>query len=227
MQGMCQWRQLVDKLAATAQSYFDEQHGQHPEWQIVRIDEICQVKGGKRLPAGEELASEATDHPYIRVRDLNEARYLVYDPNMAHITNETHNQIRRYIVDAGDVVISIVGTIGLIAIIDESLHGANLTENCDKLTAFKSVNPLWAFLYLNSGIGQDSIREATVGAVQAKLPLKNIQALMIPIPPDNEGRAIDGVINPLFASICLNQKEILLLQRTKVTLLNNISSLGR
>lgn len=126
---------------------------------------------------------------------------------MAHVSAATQRQIARYIVSEGDVIISIVGTIGLTAIIDASLDKANLTENCDKLTNFNGVNPLWVYLYLNSTGGKAAITEATVGAVQAKLPLKNIQALHLPVPSPEDRASIDQKLAPLFDIMGLNQKE--------------------
>lgn len=221
------WQQLNDKLAACAEALFEEECLQHPEWQTVRMDEICQVKGGKRLPAGEELSAYVTEHPYIRVRDLNAIRYLIYDSSMAHISPATHRQIARYIVSEGDVIISIVGTIGLTAIIDASLDKANLTENCDKLTSFKGVNPLWVYLYLNSAGGKVAIVEATVGAVQAKLPLKNIQALCLPIPAPEDKEVIDQRLSSLFEAMRMHQKECQILIEARDVLLDSLALSGR
>lgn len=190
-------RQINDNLAATALVYFEEQCSLHPDWTRVRLDEICQVKGGKRLPAGCDLSDEITNHPCIRVRDLNDIRCLIYSEDMAHIDDAVQSKIARYIVNTNDVVISIVGTIGLTALVDQSLDGANLTENCDRLTSFEGVPPVWIYLYLNSQGGIDAIREATVGAVQAKLPLKNIQALEIPLPDPKEMANYENLLNPI------------------------------
>ena len=222
-----QLRRLNDKLAASAGALFEEECAQHPEWRVVRMDEICQVKGGKRLPAGEELSAEVTDHPYIRVRDLNGIRHLIYDTSMAHISASTQKQIARYFVSEGDVIISIVGTIGLTAIINASLNKANLTENCDKLTNFKGVNPLWVYLYLNSADGKAAIADATVGAVQAKLPLKNIQALRLPVPSPEDKASIDQKMTPLFNVMELNQKECQMLMSMRGVLLDSLASSGR
>lgn len=218
--------QLNDKLAACAGALFEEECVQHPKWRVVRMDEICQVKGGKRLPAGEELATGVTDHPYIRVRDLNGIRHLIYDTSMAHVSAATQRQIARYIVSEGDVIISIVGTIGLTAIIDASLDKANLTENCDKLTNFNGVNPLWVYLYLNSTGGKAAITEATVGAVQAKLPLKNIQALHLPVPSPEDRASIDPKLAPLFDIMGLNRKRCQKLTNARDVLLDSLASSG-
>ena len=148
---------------------------------FVTLGSIASIKGGKRLPAGVSLSQIENDHPYIRVRDLNNIRMLEKTSDIEYVDDETQKSIARYIVDKGDIVISIVGTIGLIAIVGDSLHHANLTENCVRLTDIsKDYDSLFLYYYLASGICQDEIKKSTVGAVQPKLPLKNIA--MIPVP---------------------------------------------
>ena len=100
-----------------------------------------------------------------------------------YIETETFNQISQYIVKKSDLIISIVGTIGLTNIIDSSLDNANLTENCAKISNLKEgYNMEFIYYYLNSNLGQNLIQESTVGAVQKKLPIKNIRSLKIPFP---------------------------------------------
>ncbi len=50
----------------------------------------------------------------------------------------------------GDVIISIVGTTGLVSIIDISLDKANLTENCVKLIDIKGAINDYIYYYLTS-----------------------------------------------------------------------------
>lgn len=105
------------------------------ECKTVSLGEIAAVKGGKRLPKGKNLITIPNKHPYIRVRDLNGEKTLELNNNYEYVDDETQKTISRYTVQEGDIVISIVGTIGLVGIIGKSLNGANLTENCVKLTS--------------------------------------------------------------------------------------------
>lgn len=168
------------------------------------LGNIADVKGGKRLPKGKNLTTEPTSHPYIRVRDLNNAIFASLDSNYEYVDDETQKTISRYIVSAGDVLISIVGTIGLTAIVDNTLEAANLTENCVKLTNLKYVTPEYLLLYLRSRDGQEAIAKSTVGAVQLKLPLKNIQALPIPLLNSEELVSLNEILTPIFAQISNN-----------------------
>ena len=134
------------------------------EWKESKIKDFAEVKGGKRLPKGKQLTSVPTKHPYIRIRDLGKSKYLELNPEIEFVDDETQLSIARYIVNAGDILISVVGTIGLIGIVGESLDKANQTENCDKIINCTGIEPEYLYYYLISPFGQEEIKRGTVGA---------------------------------------------------------------
>jgi len=172
----------------------------------VKLGEVANVKGGKRIPKGIGLINIPNGHPYIRVRDLNKKRVLELDNSYEYVDNETQKVISKYTVKTGDVVLSIVGTIGLVAIVGRTLDGANLTENCVKLSSFHGVNRDFLYYYLRSDCGQQEIRCGTVGAVQAKLPIKNIQNIAINLPDYTTQERIASLLLSIDRKIELNQK---------------------
>ena len=176
------------------------------ETREVKLGDVAAVKGGKRLPKGTSLITTPNNHPYIRVRDLNGRRTLELDNSFEFVDDETQKTISRYIVDNGDIVLSIVGTIGLVAIIGKSLDKANLTENCVKLTSLTGIDRDFLYYFLKSSFGQQEITRGTVGAVQAKLPIKNIQDIKIPLPDEFTQRKIAAILSSLDEKIEINQK---------------------
>ena len=183
-------KRINDNLEATAQAVFQEQFASFygadelPDgYSIVNLDSLCTVKGGKRLPADCELLDTPTEHPYIRVRDVGSSRYVCLTNQFQYIDEETHSAISRYIVNTGDIVISIVGTIGLLGKVHSSLDKANLTENCVKLTNIHTVTSDYLYYTLCYKKQIKEIELLTVGAVQAKLPIYNIQSMKILVPP--------------------------------------------
>ena len=79
------------------------------------LSKFADIKGGKRLPKGKNLTSIPTKYPYIRVRDLAHSKVLELTSGYQYVDEETRSSISRYTVDADDIIISIVGTIGLLA----------------------------------------------------------------------------------------------------------------
>jgi type I restriction enzyme S subunit len=175
------------------------------EWKEYKLGEISKVKGGKRLPKGNNLTSTPNSHPYIRVRDMGE-KYLPIN-NLEYVPNELFSSIQNYIVDKGDLILSIVGTVGLVSIVNEKLDKASLTENCVKIIPQKDIlNNEFLYYYLKSNFGQAEINKKIVGAVQPKLPIYNINDIDIKLPDLKTQSDIAEILSSLDDKIEINNK---------------------
>lgn len=155
---------------------------------------------------------------------MNQAIYASLSADYEYVDDDTHTEISNYIVSENDVVVSIVGTIGLTAIIDGTLESANLTENCVKITNLRKLTPEYLLLFLRSEDGRNQISMGTVGAVQSKLPIKNIRTLSIPILPDNEQSELSESLRTFFTRISSNINQIKALIELRDTLLPKLMS---
>ena len=176
------------------------------EWKTYKLGELAEVKGGKRLPKGNMLTTLRNSHPYIRIRDLGATKTIELNSTYEYVEDDVQQLISKYIVKSGDVILSIVGTIGLTAIIGHSLNSANLTENCVKFTNLRGVDPNYLYYFLTSPLGQDEISKGIVGAVQPKLPIKNIQNISIPLPEIEAQRRIASILSSIDDKIELNRQ---------------------
>lgn len=156
----------------------------------VKMGTFSNALGGKRVPKGSELTIAKTSHPYIRVRDMTKPKVVELTEEFMYVEEADFHKISRYTVDAGDLIISIVGTVGAVALVGESLDKASLTENCSKIVNIKGYSPEFLYYFLKSEYGQKEIAGGTVGEVQAKLPLKNILEIKVPILSEPEQEAI-------------------------------------
>jgi type I restriction enzyme S subunit len=180
-------RAALAQLDTLTQSIFLDMFGDpatNPKgWPVVSIADICEVKGGKRLPKGEEYSSVPTPFRYIRVVDLKGGR--VDEAALVYLKPEIQAEIARYVVNTGDVIISIAGSIGLVAPVPQSLNGVNLTENAAKLVPRSAgryeAQYLARFLETDHAQGQigSHIGQVTIG----KLALFRIEKLQVPLPP--------------------------------------------
>ena len=214
-----------DNLLVLATALFDQTIVKYTPYLTMKsIDDIAEVKGGKRLPKGVNLQTIPNAHPYIRVRDLNDACVVQLSSEFEYVDDETQKGIARYIVHTSDVIVSIVGTIGLTALVHESLDMANLTENCVKITNLKETTPEYLLLFLRSVAGQTAIQQGTVGAVQAKLPIKNIQTIMIPVIPEDQCKTLYSQLKSIFAAISARLGENASLMQIRDSLLPRLMS---
>ena len=69
---------------------------------IAELGDIVNVKGGKRLPKGEQLVLQKTPHPYIRAQDIRGGR-VTFDQPM-YVSEAVFPKIKEYTVDTNDCV---------------------------------------------------------------------------------------------------------------------------
>ncbi|MCI8866247.1 MAG: restriction endonuclease subunit S [Lachnospiraceae bacterium] len=151
--------------------------------EYYKIEEICKVKGGKRIPQGCTLQEIPNEHPYIRILDMYQGRILNISEEMQYVREEYWNIIKNYIVKKGDVILAIVGnTLGMVSVIGDTLDGANLTENCCKFNDLDTdkVRKLFLYYSLIAPLNQKNIEKFKVGSSQPKLPIYNINQLLVP-----------------------------------------------
>lgn len=174
-------------------------------WEARRIGDLASVKGGKRLPKGISLTADRNKHPYLRIVDVRDNRFD--ESNMLYVPEEVFPQISRYTVNEGDIFISIVGTIGLVARVPNILDGASLTENAAKICGFReSILPEFLSLFLRSPSAREQIRALTVGSTQPKLALHRIADIIVPVPSVEEQAAIVSVLGSLERKVDLNRR---------------------
>jgi len=148
---------------------------------LYKIEDVCLVKGGKRIPEGETLQETPNEHPYIRILDMYQGRVLELNDSMMYARDKYISRIKKYTVNEGDVILAIVGnTLGMVSTIGKSLNNANLTENCCKFVDINTdkVLPLFLYYSLISPLNQKKIERFKVGSSQPKLPLYNVGQLL-------------------------------------------------
>lgn len=167
-------------------------------WVWVPVSTISEVKGGKRLPKGSKLVSEDTGFPYIKAGQLKKG--TVQKEGQEYLPREVQKFIKRYIVNAGDVYMTIVGAcIGDAGIIPHEYDQANLTENAAKLCDLKGVRNDFLAYWLRSPVAQDHIEFLVKSGAQGKLALMRIKEITVPLPSMDEQKEIVRRVEDLFA----------------------------
>lgn len=155
--------------------------------EVVKISKIADIKGGKRLPKGEQLQNTKTDYPYIRVTDFNDNGSIDVN-DLKYMTKEIQSKISRYIITSDDLYISIAGTIGKTGIIPKELDGANLTENAARFVYKdkKSISNKFVYYYTKSDKFKAFVSEATKQVAQPKLALARLNEIELALPSITE-----------------------------------------
>ena len=162
------------------------------------MGEVCELKGGKRIPAGLSATKEKTNHIYIRVTDMQ--NNSISDADLVYITDEIFEKIQRYTINKDDLYLTIAGTIGRVGEVPEIFDGMNLTENALKLTNI-SICKKYLMQIINTKLVQDYFESTYHQVAMPKLSLINASKTIIPLPPLAEQERIVSVIKSIFSQI--------------------------
>lgn len=182
-------------------STIEEEPWELPEgWCWCLIKDICEVKGGKRIPAGRRLSDIDTGYKYIRVSDMKNGSINTND--LKYVPIDIVESIKRYTISKDDIYITVAGTIGDVGTVPIELDGANLTENADKLVfSNTNIEKMWLYSFLRSSFIKQQIKDVTTKVGQPKLAINKIEELMLPFPPLSIQHRIVEKIEEVFSAI--------------------------
>jgi type I restriction enzyme, S subunit len=151
------------------------------------------VSDGNHLSVSKHFSNDV-GIPYFRGQDINdfflENAYPIMIPEKVFSTP----MMTRSHFYVGDVLLSIVGTIGSLSIVPESLGPA--TGSC-KIAILRSkgyYSPFVLAAFLLSRFGQLQIRRNTRGAVQMGLILKDLVRVHVPIFEETAANQIEHLV---------------------------------
>ncbi|MCC6525915.1 MAG: restriction endonuclease subunit S [Polyangiaceae bacterium] len=111
-------------------------------------------------------------------------------------TAEIAHQFRRSTLAAGDIVLSIVGTIGKVAFVPRELEGGNITQCSVRIRPDRSrVEPrflAWALESPGLRMQYDALR---FGSGVPRLNVGHVRMLTLPLPPVTEQRRIADILD--------------------------------
>lgn len=197
-------------MSETELGYKQTKIGKLPnDWEVSKLSDVCEIKGGKRLPKGYELQEHKNNIPYIRVADMYMGGICL--DNIKYVPAEIADKIKNYKISSKDLFISVAGTLGIVGEVPEELDGANLTENADKLCNIK-IDKKYLLNVLQSEVIQTIILSEMTNNAQPKLALTRIKEFLIPIPSIEEQEKIAEILSTWDSAI---EKQEQLIQKKK------------
>lgn len=153
------------------------------------LSDLAFVSDGNHMAISDKFTDSGVR--YLRGQDLSD--FFVSDANPICIPYSEYQKLQRSHMKPGDVLLSIVGTIGSVAIVTDKYP--HLTGSCKiAIVRPKSVNPYYFATYLASRVGQDQIARRIRGAVQQGLILPDLKEFPVPIIDDRQVDEIEGLV---------------------------------
>jgi len=140
---------------------------------------------------GYETASGV---PIVRVKDIRDGR--INQTSVLRVDPEISDRHGRTVLEGGELLVTIVGTVGESAVVPKELAGWNVAR------AIAVVRPLgvsaqWIRLCLETSGVKQALGGVLNTTVQSTLNLADLKRLLIPVPPVRDREAIAEVLGAL------------------------------
>jgi type I restriction enzyme S subunit len=133
---------------------------------------------------------DPTGVPLLRIQDLAGNRVAV--DGVHKITQELDAEYSRSRLEGGEVLLSIQGTVGRVAIVPPAMAGANISRTLAVIAPDSRLDRPFLRYYFEHLTGLRAYD--TGGTTRASLNISTIRKMSVPVPPLNEQRRIVAAI---------------------------------
>ncbi|AGK61173.1 Restriction endonuclease S subunits [Archaeoglobus sulfaticallidus PM70-1] len=206
------------------EEFKDTEIGRIPkEWEVVRLGDLAETitKGTTPTTYGFNFTESGVN--FIKVESIDEHGNFVWD-NIAHISEEANKVLSRSILKEGDIVFSIAGALGRVAVVTKEVLPANTNQALAIIRLKKNVELAINYLkyYLAGPFIQKYIRTIAVQSAQANLSLTQVKNFLITLPPLSEQQKITEILSTVDKKLELERKRKEKLERIKKGLMNDL-----
>lgn len=195
-------------------------------WETKTIKSVTTALSKGTTPRKKDIEG-ATDHSvtkFIKVKDIDDDGSIKL-AGLETVPMDVHKGVlKRSILKESDVLFTIAGTIGRVAIVNTEL----CNSNCNQAVAFiRAINQDYArflFCYLKTTNVQTLISSKVVQAVQANVSLGELGGIEFPAAPEKVINEWNKIIESIFSKVELCRKNTDKLSQIRDVLLPKLIS---
>lgn len=173
-----------------------------------KLSEIVELitKGTTPTTLGYEFQDEGVN--FLKIECFDENGGFI-ESKVAHISEECHKKMKRSQLKNGDILFSIAGAIGRVAIVTEEMLPANINQALAIIRiSDEQVYLPYIKLILTSPIVIEQFERKKQGVAQLNLSLKDINEISIPLPSKDKQIELAELFDKVVGVISKRNKEL-------------------
>lgn len=137
-----------------------------------------------------------SEYRYVRNKDIND--FLIKDIDPALVPKKVFEELPRYHIKENDLLITVVGTLGKVAIATKKDTKSIFSCKSTILRA-KNINPFYLLAYLNTNTGKLFSLRGKRGAIQEGLNLPDLKEIQVFTPSNKFQELIETTVRSSFS----------------------------
>lgn len=151
-------------------------------WDALKLTDLTTLITKGTTPSSLGRSFEDKGINFIKIESITADSNYIKD-KFEHIDEVTHEKLKRSQLQTDDILFSIAGALGRVAIVTSELCPANVNQALAIIRLKKGINAKFIIEYLRSEAVSLYIEKVHVKGAQPNLSLKDINELYVPIPP--------------------------------------------
>lgn len=147
----------------------------------VKIEDISEMITKGTTPTTIGHAFEESGINFVKIESISNGGDFLPE-KFGHISSECHKELKRSQLQDGDVLFSIAGALGRVAVVSSDILPANTNQALAIIRPKKDVLSKYLALSLKTNSILEEIQKLKVGVAQYNISLKQIGELEIPLP---------------------------------------------
>lgn len=169
------------------------------EQNIKKLGELCDFVRG---PFGGSLKKNCFKEEGFAVYEQQHAIYDQFNEIRYFIDKEKFEEMKRFELKSGDLIMSCSGTMGKVAIVPEGVKKGIINQALLKLTPNRNLNVEYLRYWMQSPSFTQGLEKHTVGAaIKNVASVKILKTIELPAPELTEQKQIVAILDEAFAAI--------------------------
>lgn len=166
-------------------------------WRTVKLGEVLELQNGYAFKS-----KEYSQDGFFLMRITNVQQGYISAHNPKYIQIASASKLAKFILEEGDILVSLTGDMGRVGVIREEHLPAALNQRVARVQSVDaSLDSHFLFHYLNSAIFRNQVEALGKGAAQANVSTKEILEITLELPPLAEQKRIVAKLDVAFAEI--------------------------
>ena len=155
-----------------------------PGWVWATVQQLCEAERPISYGVLQPGANVSNGIPLVRVGDVSDGHIAVGE--LKRISSAIAKEYRRTTLRGGEVLLTVVGSIGRTAVAPPSLAGANIARAVAMLPVSPLVRGSWVEIWLRFEPNRQRLESLAHEVARKTLNLEDVRDFLVPVPPLEE-----------------------------------------
>jgi type I restriction enzyme S subunit len=190
------------------------------EWDTKRLNQMTRADSAITYGVVQPGRNAVSGVRFVRGGDIYEGE--IRQEQLRTISPAISANYKRTVLEGGEIVMSLVGYPGEVAVVPPDLVGGNIARQVALMRLSAGYDPRFVMYYLMSALGKGQVVGASLGSAQQVINLRDLKSVTVPRPTECEQVVIRTRIEAAVTSLNTNLLRLEKLRLLKTGLMQDL-----